>query len=381
MKNSKSLGTSQKRIGFDAKRAFHNTTGLGNYSRDTLRILSSFYPNNLYYLYNPKKGKRNLYTLSDNNIEIFPKSKIWKKFSSIWRQRAIVKQLVADEIEIYHGLSGELPRGINKTNIKTVVTIHDLIFVRYPALYSYFDRKIHFNKFKYAAEVADIVIAISQQTKRDIIDFLKIDPAKIVVVYQGCSDAFKVDYEAELIQATKEKFKLPSNFILNVGTIEARKNLLNLVKAIENIDTKLVVVGGDKSDYAKKVKQYVMDHNLSDKVFFLKNVALQELAIIYKLANLFVYPSIFEGFGIPIIEALYSKTAVITSKEGCFSEAGGKDSIYIDPSNVNEIKAAIQKVIKNPSLRMAMEEKGHTFAQQFNDDKIVKNLHDLYLNK
>lgn len=365
-------------IGFDAKRAFHNTTGLGNYSRDLLRILSRFYPDNTYFLYNPKKGKLNRYKLSKNNVEVLPKSKFWQKFSSLWRQKAIVKQLIDDNIAVYHGLSGELPKGIDKTNIKTIVTIHDLIFVRYPKLYTFFDRKIHFKKFKHAAEIADVVVAISEQTKQDIVRFLKIRPEKIQVIYQGCSNAFKKDYSDELIRKTKEKFNLPKEFILNVGTIEARKNLLHVVKAIKDTRINLVVVGGDKSDYAKQVKRYVSDNNMSDRVFFLKNVALEELAIVYKLAAVFVYPSIFEGFGIPIIEALYSKTAVITTKEGCFSEAGGENSLYIDPANVLEIKKAIQLVLENSTKRLEMEEKGYEYAQRFNDETIVENIYKLY---
>lgn len=368
------------RIGFDAKRIFHNTTGLGNYSRDLLHILSNFYPKNSYLLYNPKKRSNDRYKLSDNNTEVFPKSKFWNFFSSLWRQRAIVKQLKEDKIKIFHGLSGELPRGVEATNIKTVVTIHDLIFVRYPKLYSFFDRKIHFNKFKHAAAIADVVIAISEQTKRDIVDFLQINPSKIKIVYQGCSSAFKKKYQQELIDKVITKFDLPSKFILNVGTIEERKNLLNLVISIENIDTTLVVVGGDKSDYAKKVKTYIADNKLTNKVLFLNNVALEELAIIYKLAQIFVYPSIFEGFGIPIIEALYSKTAVITSTNGCFSEAGGKNSLYINPQSTNEIKEAINFVLDNPLKRLEMEEKGLEFAQKFNDEHIAKNMMDLYLS-
>jgi len=366
------------RIGFDAKRAFHNGTGLGNYSRDLLRILSTYYPENTYFLYNPKKAKQLRYALADNNMEVLPKSKFWKKFSSIWRQKAIVKQLVEDKIEVYHGLSGELPRGIDKTNIKTIVTIHDLIFVRYPKLYTYFDRKIHFNKFKYAAEVADVVIAISEQTKKDIVTFLKINPDKIKVVYQGCAAAFKKEHRNEKLTNIREKYNLPKDFILNVGTIEERKNLLHLVKAIKNIDTKLVVVGGDKSDYAKKVKEYVIANNLSHKVQFLKNVPLDELAVFYTLAKVFVYPSIFEGFGIPIIEALYSKTAVITSKDGCFSEAGGENSLYINPQSVEEIAKAIKLVLENPLQQEEMEKKGWQYAQRFNDDAIVKNVYALY---
>jgi len=365
-------------IGFDAKRAFHNGTGLGNYSRDLLRILSKFHPEHNYFLYNPKKAKNLRYRLAENNIEVLPKTKFWKKLSSVWRQKAIVKQLIDDEIEIYHGLSGELPRGIDKTNIKTIVTIHDLIFIRYPKLYSFFDRKIHFIKFKYAAQVADIVIAISEQTKRDIIEFLKINPKKIKVIYQGCANAFKKEFSKDFIIKTQNKFNLPLEFILNVGTIEERKNLLSLVKAIKNIDTKLVVVGGDKSDYAKRVKKYIFDNDLENKVLFLKNVDLEELAVIYKLANLFVYPSVFEGFGIPIIEALYSKTAVITSKDGCFSEAGGDNSIYINPNNILAIQSSINRVLKDTKKRVEMENKGWLYAQRFNDEIIVDEIYNLY---
>lgn len=366
------------RIGFDAKRAFHNGTGLGNYSRDLLRILSKFYADNTYFLYNPKKAKLLRYHLSANNIEVLPKSKFWKKFSSIWRQKAIVKQLVEDKIDVYHGLSGELPKGIEKTNIRTVVTIHDLIFVRYPELYSFFDRKIHFAKFKHAAQIADVVIAISEQTKRDIVEFLKINPNKIKVIYQGCAMAFKKEYTHSLKEKIKAKYKLPKEFILNVGTIEKRKNLLSIVQAIKNIDTKLVVIGNDKSNYAKEVKRYIINNKLNDKVLFLKNVPIEELAIIYQLATLFVYPSIFEGFGIPIIEALYSKIPVITSKDGCFSEAGGDNSVYINPLHVSELEEAIKQLLSNPQQQKEMVEKGWEFAQKFNDEVIVEIIYKLY---
>lgn len=368
------------RIGFDAKRVFHNGTGLGNYSRDLLRILAEFYPENSYFLYNPKKAKKLRFTLSGNQVEVLPQSKLWKKLSSIWRQKAIVKQLIEDKIEVYHGLSGELPKGIEKTNIKTIVTIHDLIFVRYPKLYSFIDRKIHFAKFKHAAQIADVVIAISEQTKRDIIEFLKIDPNKIKVVYQGCNSAFKKEYSTELIKKTKEKYNLPEQYVLNVGTIEERKNLLSLVKAIRNVDIKLVVIGGDKSDYAQKIKAYIAENDLLDKVIFLKNVEVGEMAVIYQQAAIFAYPSIFEGFGIPIIEALYSKTAVITSKDGCFSEAGGENSIYINPLNISEIESAIKLLLENPQKRKIMEEKGFEYAQRFNDQVIVEEVYKLLLS-
>lgn len=364
------------KIGFDAKRAYHNTSGLGNYSRDLIRMVSRFYPKNQYLLYNPKPGSVNFNI--DNIKEVLPSSKFWRLFSSLWRQKPIVAQLEADQIEIFHGLTGEIPRGIQHSAIKTVVTIHDLIFVRFPELYKYSDRKIYYNKFKYAADHSDVIIAISEQTKIDIVNFLHVKPERIKVIYQGCNDAFKKNYTDTEFQKTSLKFKLPNQFILNVGTVEKRKNLLNLVKAIKNLDTNLIVVGNTKSAYAQEVQTYIKANNLSQKVWFLKNVSTEELAQIYQMATIFVYPSIFEGFGIPIIEALYSQTPVITSKESCFSEAGGPDSIYIDPKDYTAIEQAIRKVLEDENLRRQMKARGLVYAQQFNDDVIAKTIHDTY---
>ena len=242
------------KIGFDAKRAFHNTTGLGNYSRDLIRILSEYFPENEYYLYNTKPKRVDRLDMS-KFIEVLPNTKFWKKFSSIWRQGPINNQIKKDKIQVYHGLSGEIPRNLHKTGTKSVVTIHDLIFVRYPKLYSFFDRKIHFNKFKYAAHNSDRIIAISEQTKQDIIEFLKVDSSKIDVVYQGCHAIFKEKVIEQQKSLVKKKFNLPDQFILNVGTIEERKNLLSIVKAIKDIDITLVVAGRKTKYYENTPRQ------------------------------------------------------------------------------------------------------------------------------
>ena len=175
-----------------SKRVFHNKTGLGNYSRDLVRILANFYPENQYLLYNPKKNKEVLFhNTSENVVEKLPSTPFYKKFYNLWRQKGILSDLVKDKVEIFHGLSGEIPNGLKQKNIKSIVTIHDLIFMRYPHLYSFFDRKIHYLKFKKAAQIADVVIAISEQTKKDIITYLKIPSEKIQVIYQGCQAVFK----------------------------------------------------------------------------------------------------------------------------------------------------------------------------------------------
>jgi glycosyltransferase involved in cell wall biosynthesis len=365
------------KIGFDAKRIYHNTSGLGNFGRDLVRILSEFYPNNIFNLYNPKFKTVKRLQLKDNIVEKLPVKKIWKKFSSIWRQGPIVHQLQKDKIDIFHGLSGEIPKGIQKTSIKTVVTIHDLIFIRYPKLYSFFDRKIHLKKVNFSANNADKIIAISEQTKRDIVKYLKIDKDKIDVIYQGCHGTFKEEKSIKIKNEVKLKFNLPENFVLNVGAINERKNILSLIKSIENLEVPLIIIGG-KTSYFNVLESYIKEHNLSNKVRFLENVSMPELSTIYQMASVFVYPSIFEGFGIPIIEALYSKTPVITSTGSCFSEAGGPNSIYVKPNDIETLSAKIELVLNDKKMANNMIEKGFNFVQRFNDDVIAKKYFSVY---
>tara|TARA_R110000868_G_scaffold5395_1_gene32777 strand:+ start:3455 stop:4576 length:1122 start_codon:yes stop_codon:yes gene_type:complete len=366
------------KIGFEAKRVYHNTTGLGNYGRDLIRSLANFYPQNLYFLYNPKKRQKPLFISdTENVVEKLPSTNFYKKFKNYWRQRGIVNDLVNDGITIFHGLSGELPSGLKKRNIKSVVTIHDLIFIRYPNLYSYLDRKIHFLKFKKAAKNADIIIAISKQTKLDIINFLKVDERKVRVIYQSCHQAFKTEYTAKDKETVRLKHNLPETFLLNVGTLEERKNAFSIVKAIKDLDTKLVLIGRE-TEYSNIIKKYIKEHNLSDKVLFLKNITIDELAIIYQLASLFIYPSIFEGFGIPIIEAMYSKTPVITTNSGVFPEAGGADSIYINPTNVDELQEKISLLISDKKLRNEISEKGYAFVQKFSEKQQAEKFMSIY---
>ncbi|WP_353145861.1 glycosyltransferase family 1 protein [Chryseobacterium sp.] len=360
------------KIAFDAKRFFHNTSGLGNYSRDLVRILSEYEPQNEYLLLNKNKSERGKDILSRPNVHFIETSK-----GNFSRQFKMGKDAQKQGADIFHGLSGELPLKWGTAPIKKVVTIHDLIFVRYPQYYSFFDRKIHFWKFKKAADTADKIIAISEQTKRDIVEYLKVPESKVEVIYQGCHQAFKEQQPEEFMQAVKDKFSLPGRFILNVGTIEERKNLFNIVKAVKGTEIPLVVVGR-KTKYYQKIANFLKKNKMEKQVLFLEGVAMDELAAIYKLADIFVYPSFFEGFGIPVIEALFSKTVVVTSNTSCLPEAGGNDSVYIDPDNDLDIRAKIKFLWENASEGKRRAEKGFEFVQKFNDEPIARELMSLY---
>ncbi|MFN3019942.1 glycosyltransferase family 4 protein [Chryseobacterium sp. TY3] len=361
------------KIAYDAKRFFNNTSGLGNYSRDLVRMLAAFFPENKYMLLAKRDNERGKAILENPSVSFSPISK-----GNMARQIKMGKDAQNLDADIFHGLSGELPLKWNKKPIKKIVTIHDLIFVHYPQFYSFFDRKIHFWKFKKAAHSADKIIAISEQTKRDIITFLKVPEAKIEVIYQGCHEAFKTEKTLKERNAVKIKYNLPERFVLNVGTVEERKNLFSVVKALKGTDIPLVVVGR-KTNYADQILSFIKKENMTLQVQFLEGVSMVELACIYQLADIFVYPSLFEGFGIPIIEAHFSKTAVITSNTSCLPEAGGKDAVYINPLNVADIKAKINFLWNNASERQRRAEKSYDFAvANFSDEKIAHDVMRVY---
>lgn len=369
------------KIGFDAKRAFLNYTGLGNYSRDSIRILGSHFPQHEYHLYTPEVVNNGRLSFIDNKGQYqvhTPTSFLGKTFKGLWRSVQLSKVLANDKITLYHGLSHELPRGIEHTNVRAIVTIHDLIFVRYPHLFKAVDRAIYFKKFTHACEVADHIIAVSKQTKEDLITFFAVPAEKITVIYQGCHQIFQQAVSSELKTKVRDQYQLPTNYLLSVGTIEERKNLLTTLKSLPP-NQHLIVVGDGKA-YKEQCLDYIEQEQLQQQVTFLSGLSLEELAAIYQQADLLIYPSLFEGFGIPILEALFSKIPVITTKGGCFSEAGGPNSCYINAEDSDSLRSAILKIQSDDSLRESMINNGLAYAQQFTDDKIANRLMNLYLS-
>ncbi len=272
-------------------------------------------------LYTPKVSNQYQNHSPNTRVES-PSTTLDKKLKSYWRNKRITAQLTKDKIQIFHGLSNELPIGIEKTGIASVVTIHDLIFLRYPQTYKLLDRKIYLSKVKRSCNVADKVIAISQQTKQDLIDFLDIPERKIEVVYQNCDDKFKKEVSQKTKADVVSRYKLPQRYILSVGTIEERKNLISVVSAFNQVQDQnlhLVIIWKPKIDYLKKVKTQIAPHT-ANRVHFLFNANFSDFPAIYQGAQALVYPSLFEGFGIPIVEALYSKTPVITSSKDAFQK-------------------------------------------------------------
>ena len=372
------------KIGFDGKRAVFNMTGLGNYSRTLIHSLSKYFPDNQYLLYTPgyQPHPRLAFLDGAENIGVHtPRGAMSRVLRPLWRNFLVGRELRNDGIQLFHGLSNELPYAVERSGVRSIVTIHDLIFVRYPELYTRIDRKIYRHKVEYACRVADRIVAVSEQTRQDLIGILNIDPGRIKVVYQSCDPIFCTAVDESRKQQVREKYKLPSQYLLYVGTIERRKNLLGVVKAMrqlkQGLDPHLVVIGRGRG-YKQEVVEYVQSQQLNERVHFLSDVAFTDFPAIYQSAAAFVWPSLFEGFGIPITEALWSRCPVITSVGSCFAEAGGASSIYVPPENENALSQPIARVLEDNALADKMREEGYTYVQRFRDDRTAAALMGLY---
>lgn len=369
------------RIGFDAKRAAQNRTGLGNYSRFILELLAIYAPKNEYLLYTPNPHKTSLLNkLSQKELICYPTSSFWRIFRSLWRVWGITTNIINDNIQLFHGLSNELPLNINRAkSTKTIVTIHDLIFLRFPEYYSFIDRHIYKYKFRKACVNADRIIAVSECTKRDIVQYFRIPEAKIDVVYQGCDDQFKHKVEEHIKEKIRNKYSLPNRFILYLGSIESRKNLLLLAKALEYLTEPIEVIAiGKRTPYANKIEKYLKDRGFEKRMRMLNNIPFHELPAFYQMATTFVYPSFFEGFGIPLLEALNCGTPAIGATGSCLEEAGGPYSIYIDPNNPQELAQAIERTLTDSALREEMIKKGKEYACRFEKEVLAKELLKVY---
>jgi glycosyltransferase involved in cell wall biosynthesis len=370
-------------IGFDAKRIVRNATGLGNYGRTLINNIVKVGKDKFdIRLYAPDKGLDALRERVNQNERVkfvYPKDKYFRIEKDLWRYKDIVKNLSDDGVDIYHGLSGELPLGLHKSGIHGIVTIHDLIFLRHPEYYSWIDAKIYAYKFRVTCRQAERIIAISECTKRDIIEFGHVDPDKIKVIYQDCSDVFKHPVDQERKTSIRLYYGLPKRYVLNVGSIEERKNVLLAIKALLRLpnDISLVIVGKCTS-YMNKIFDYIEENNLSKRVLILNDVSFTDLPAVYQMAEVFVYPSRYEGFGIPIIEAIHSGIPVVASTGSCLEEAGGPDNLYVDPDDDSGMATAIERLLVGAYGRDNRIERSRSFVNKFDENEVANQMIEEY---
>lgn len=369
-------------IGYDAKRAVSNGTGLGNYCRTLLNDLGTTDTIDSFRLYVPDLGRDDLRSQLDmprNMSFVTPANKLVKPLRSLWRIKGIVNDLKRDGVDIYHGLTGELPLGLSEAGIKSVVTIHDLIFMRHPEYYSPIDVAIYKWKFRNAIRQANRIIAISECTRRDIMELGEIDDSRIHVVYQSCDTRFHLQVSPEQKQDVRARYSLPKRYVLFVGTIEERKNALLAAQALPYLSDEIhIVLVGRQTAYAKTITAFARQSGLTNRIHMLSGVPTSDLYAIYQQAECFVYPSRYEGFGIPVIEAIQSRLPVIACTGSCLEEAGGPDNVYVDPDEPQEMAMAIKSITDNPDAARQIVTRSLDYIRRFENGNVAQEMLNVY---
>lgn len=374
------------KIGYDAKRAFFNNRGLGNYSRTLIAGMIKFYSDDKYIAFTPTGydyiGMQFEKKLSLLQI-IKPKRYFFKKFSSLWRSFKLSDEIKSNHLDIFHGPSHELPYGIDKLNCVKIVTVHDLLYKRFPQNFSFIDRYVFDQKLKYACQHADSIIAICQQTKDDLVHLLAVPEDKIKVLYQSVAGHFNQKITEIELEKLKSKYLIKQKFILNVGALESNKNALTLLAAFDKIKHKIdedLIFIGRGNDYKAKLLDQIKQLKLTSRVYILSDVTDEDLPGFYHLAQVFCFPSFFEGFGLPIVESFLQETPVVTSTGSCFAESGGDAAMYCDPHSADSFAAGLLKVLENKDLSRSMVDKGIEHAKKFNREHTSRLMHQHYVS-
>lgn len=367
-------------IGYDAKRAFRNNSGLGNYSRMVIGgVCREGHGMVKSLLFTPTtKGRHTHYFDDIQKVEVRQPRGLWAMAGGLWR--SVWSGLCArrEGVDIYHGLSHELPLFLGN-GVKKVVTMHDLIVRRYPEFFKPADRIIHRLKMHHACRVADMVIAISEQTKRDLVDMMHVPEEKIRVVYQSCDPIFWNPPSATL-PPCHSAVQLPERYIIAVGTVEERKNQVAAVRALALLpeDVCLVVVGRPRGNYPQQVRRVAKELGVDHRVIFLQDAAFSDFPALYRGAVASVYMSVFEGFGIPVLESLCCDCPVVTSNVSSMPEAGGDAALYAAPDDYRTLAAHLSRLLSDPAFRNSQIEKGRTQRLKFAPEKVSQDMLALY---
>ncbi len=371
-------------LGYDAKRIVRNGTGLGSYSRTLVNSLAALPADSglQLRLYAPDSGREELrrQVADAPNVRfVYPANKPFRWQKDWWRTHGIVHDLRRDGIQLFHGLSGELPVGIRRSGIRSVLTVHDLIFLVHPEYYHWLDVQIYRRKFHASLREADRIVAISECTKRDIMRFGHVAEEKIEVVYQSCDVRFKSRVSEATKAEVRSRWQLPEHYILSVGTIEARKNLLIAVQALAALPAGIHLVAvGRQTAYASHVLSWARSHGLEHRLHLLSGVPNDDLQAIYQQAACFVYPSRYEGFGIPVIEAVQSGLPVVAATGSCLEETGGPDCLYVSPDDAEALAATVRQVMPGAAHREERIRRSQKYVERFENADVARQMLSVY---
>ena len=363
------------RVAIDARKL--HDFGIGTYTQNLLRHLARIDRRTEYVLLCHKPDLGVASQLGPNFRTVLEPSLNY----SIYEQIHVPWVLRRERPDLFHSPHYVLPPAIL---CRSVVTIHDCIHLMFPqylpnrAAYAYVKASMWS-----AARRSHRILTVSEASKRDILHFFNVPPDKIVVVYNSIDECFRATPAEEEVARVRERYQLDHRFVLYVGNIKPHKNLVRLIEAFDRLrrggfdDLKLLIIG-DEISKLPALRRAVHKHKLHKHVRFLGFLPTETLAILYRLAALFVFPSLYEGFGLPPLEAMASGTPVVTSNISSLPEVVGDAAMLIDPYDVDSIVDGIRRVLSNPTLANELRSRGIERAREFSWERSVARTRDLY---
>ncbi len=359
-------------IGFDGSRAFVSTrTGTENYSYQLLKALAKIDKNNEYVIY-----------LRPNSSGTSPEILHWPKnfsfvtinFPRLWTQLGLALHTFTDKLDVLFVPAHTLPL-LCKPGLKTVVTVHDLGSEYLPDMHQ-FKQKLYLGFIqKYQLQTASKIIAVSKATKMDLIKKRGLDPKKIEVIYEGYDkQKFRVDI---LVNSLKHFNLVPKSYFLFVGTVQPRKNLERLIKAFSRQPDDYLVIVGQKGWLSDEIYNLPKKQGIEDKVKFLGYVSDEDMPAIYTGAIALTFPSLFEGFGLPILEAQACGCPVLTSNLSSMPEVAGKGAVYVNPTSVEDIIRGIREIGEIDGTRDRLVKEGFKNVKKFSWEKCARETLDV----
>jgi glycosyltransferase involved in cell wall biosynthesis len=370
-------------IGFDARSANSQESEVGSYGRFIIKALAEACPENAYFrMYTTKQKPNPEYDTLDSmpNVESMePDGSLWRKLTWLWQILRITKDAKRGDVELFHGLEARLPYGLRRNGIRSVVSVHNLISIRFTKHYNIFERIIEYIKVSSACHRADRIIAASEATKRDIAHLLGISHEKIDVVYEGCNPIFSQAIEQEQVEVVRKKYRLPEHYLLAIGDMVERKNIGLIIEAMaelpENIE---LVVVGERTNYTRRIKRRLKTLGLEERVHFRRNIPQEDRPALYRGADIYINTSKFEGFAVDILEALSVGVPVIAARGSSLEEAGGPSSIYVSTKDCGELVEAIELIGSDEALRERMIEQGKDHIKHFRSEVAAYNIMKCY---
>jgi glycosyltransferase involved in cell wall biosynthesis len=363
------------RIGIDARKL--HDFGIGTYIRNLLRQLARLDTETEYVLFCRREDRPVLATLGENFRPV-PETASNYSFTE---QLKIPLALRRERVTLFHAPHYVLPPLVP---CRSVVTIHDCIHLMFPQyLPNRFALRYAHSSIRLASRRAARVFTVSESSKRDILRFVDIPPEKIHVIYNAYDERFGIEPREEDVIRVRERFQLQDEFVLYAGNVKPHKNLERLIEAFQLVRSrgldrlKLVLIGDEISKYSA-LRRAVHRHQLHQSVRFLGYLPEQTLAVMYRLAGAFVFPSLYEGFGLPPLEAMASGTPVVTSNVSSLPEVAGDAAVLVDPYDQAAIADGIFQVLTDERLRRDLRRRGLERARQFSWEQSARRVREIY---